>query len=119
MPPDVVQGYVCAMYGAWKLMTAPDNDEVFRKAAAFADANPDLAVKAAKAWPIWAPSDEVSQQGLREPGGVANGAVAQAYHRTGQWLQRQGRLDTPPTMDVIVAYIDTSYAQKALGDGCR
>ena len=29
--PDVVQGYVCAMYGAYKMMTGPDREAVLRK----------------------------------------------------------------------------------------
>ena len=34
------------------------------------------------------------------------------------WLKTAGKLDAPPTMDEIVAHIDTQYAEKALGGGC-
>jgi ABC-type nitrate/sulfonate/bicarbonate transport system substrate-binding protein len=117
--PDVVQGYVCAQYGAYKLMTGPDKDAVFRKAGAFVGADPEQAVKIGGSWPIWKPEDELTERGLGAPGKIAEGQVAQAYYRTGQWLKEAGRLDNPPSMDVIVAHIDTSFAQKALSGGCK
>jgi ABC-type nitrate/sulfonate/bicarbonate transport system substrate-binding protein len=117
--PDVVQGYVCAQYGAYKLMTGPQKDEVFRKAAAFVGADPDQAVKVGTAWPIWKPEDELTERGLGAPGHVAESEVAKAYLNIGAWLKAQGRLENPPSMEVIVAHIDTQYAQKALAGGCH
>jgi taurine transport system substrate-binding protein len=116
--PDVVQGYVCALYGAYKLMTGPDREAVLRKASEFVGADPATGVKVGESWPIWKPEDELTQQGLGAPGHVAEGAVALAYERTGQWLKAGGRLDNPPTMNQIVAHIDLTYAQKALSGGC-
>jgi NitT/TauT family transport system substrate-binding protein len=117
--PEIVQGYVCALNGAWKLMTGPDQDGVFRKASAFVGADPEAGAKIGRNWPIWKPEDELTQQGLGVPGHVDQGAVAQAYLRTGEWLHQQGRLDTPPSIATIVAHIDQSYAQKALNGGCK
>ncbi len=117
--PAVVQGYVCALKAAWSLMNGPSKDEVFRKASGFVGADPATGTKVGKSWPVWDPKDELTQQGLGEPGHIADGAVAQAYFRTGQWLKEQGRLDNPPSMDMIVAHIDISYAQKALSGGCK
>lgn len=117
--PEIVQGYVCALLGAWKLMTGPDRDAVFRKASAFVGADPDAGTEVGKAWPVWKPDDELTQQGLGTPDHVDEGAVAQAYFRTGEWLHQQGRLDAPPSMATIVAHIDQSYAQKALSGGCK
>ncbi|HZS83745.1 MAG TPA: ABC transporter substrate-binding protein [Stellaceae bacterium] len=117
--PAVVQGYVCALKAAWDLMTGPSKDEVFRKASAAVGADPAVGTKVGESWPIWNPKDELTQQGLGEPGHLADGAVAQAYFRTGQWLKEQGRLDAPPSMDTIVAHIDIRYAQKALSGGCK
>lgn len=117
--PDVVQGYVCAQYGAYKLMTGADKDAVFRKAAAFVGADPEKAVSVGTNWPIWKPENELTQRGLGEPGKIAEGQVAQAYYRTGQWLKAAGRLDNPPSMDTIVAHIGTQFAEKALSGGCK
>jgi taurine transport system substrate-binding protein len=116
--PDVVQAYVCAQYAAYKLMTGPDKENVFRKAAKFAGAEPEQAVKVGTSWPIWKPEDELTERGLGAPGKVAAGEVAKAYFRTGDWLKKAGRLDNPPTMETIVGHIDQSFAQKALGGGC-
>jgi NitT/TauT family transport system substrate-binding protein len=117
--PEVVQGYVCAMNAAYKLMTGPGREDVFRKAGAFAGADPEQAVKVGTAWPIWKPEDELTERGLGVPGHIADGEVAKAYFNTGAWLKAAGRLDNPPTMETIVAHIDTQYAQKALAGGCH
>lgn len=117
--PAVVQGYICALLGATRLMSGPDKEAVFRKASEFAGADPALGVKVGTGWPIWKPEDELTQAGLGEPGHVAEGAVAQAYLRTGQWLKEAGRLDTPPSLEAIVAHIDPGYAQKAIGGACK
>jgi ABC-type nitrate/sulfonate/bicarbonate transport system substrate-binding protein len=116
--PEIVQGYVCAQYEAYKLMTGPQREDVFRKAGAFAGADPEQAVKIGAAWPIWKPEDELTERGLGAPGHVADGEVAKAYFRTGAWLKATGRLDNPPTVETIVAHIDTQYAQRALSGGC-
>ncbi|MBS0519406.1 MAG: ABC transporter substrate-binding protein [Proteobacteria bacterium] len=117
--PDVVQAYVCAQYAAYKLMTGPNKEEVFRKAAAFVGADPDQAVKVGTSWPIWKPEDELTARGLGAPGKIADGEVANAYFRTGAWLKKSGRLESPPSMETIVAHIDQTYAQKALSGGCN
>lgn len=117
--PDIVQGYVCAQYEAYKLMTGPQREEVFRKARAFVGADPEQAVKIGAAWPIWKPEDELTERGLGASDHIADGEVAKAYLRTGAWLKTAGRLDNPPTMEAIVAHIDPRYAQKALSGGCR
>lgn len=117
--PDVVQGYVCAQYKAYGMMTGATKDEVFRKAGAFVGQQPEQAIKVGSHWPIWKPQNELTQKGLGAPGKVAESQVAQAYYKTGQWLKESGRLDTPPTMEQIVAHIDTSFAQKALSGGCK
>ncbi len=116
--PAVVQGYVCAMKAAYEMMRGPNQEEVLRKASGFVGADPERGVKVGAAWPIWDPKDELTQQGLGEPGKIGESAVAQAYFRTGQWLKEQGRLDAPPSLETIVAHIDISYAQKALSGGC-
>jgi NitT/TauT family transport system substrate-binding protein len=117
--PDVVQAYVCAQYEAYKLMTGPNRQDVFRKAAAFAGADPDRAVKIGTTWPIWKPEEELTERGLGAPGKIADGEVAKAYFRTGAWLKKAGRLDNPPSMETIVAHIDTRFAEKALSGGCK
>jgi NitT/TauT family transport system substrate-binding protein len=117
--PDVVQGYVCAQLEAYKRMTGADKEAVFRKAAAFVGADPEQAIKVGGNWPIWKPEKELTQSGLGEPGKIADGQVAQAYFRTGQWLKKAGRLDNPPSMDTIVQHIDTQFAEKALSGGCK
>ena len=117
--PDIVQGYVCAQYNAYKLMTGSNKDAVFRTAGAFVGEDPDQAVKVGSGWPIWKPENELTQRGLGEPGKIAEGQVAQAYYKTGQWLKEAGRLDNPPSMDAIVSHIDTQFAQKALSGGCK
>jgi ABC-type nitrate/sulfonate/bicarbonate transport system substrate-binding protein len=117
--PAIVQGYVCALYGAYKLMTGPDREAVLRKASEFVGADPAVGIKVGEGWPIWKPENELTQQGLGAPGHVAEAAVALAYEHTGQWLKEAGRLDNPPSMDQIVAHIDLSYAQKALSGGCH
>ena len=117
--PDVVQGYVCAQYGAYKLMTGPQREEVFRKAAAFVGADPDQAVKVGTSWPIWKPEDELTERGLGTTGHIAESEVAKAYLNTGAWLKTQGRLENPPSMETIVAHIDTRFAEKALAGGCH
>jgi ABC-type nitrate/sulfonate/bicarbonate transport system substrate-binding protein len=117
--PEVVQGYVCAMYKAYGMMTGPDKDAVLRKAAGFVGADPDKAVKVGTTWPIWKPEDELTARGLGAPGAVAEGQVAQAYLRTGEWLKKAGKLDNPPTLQTIVDHIDLRFAQKALSGGCK
>ncbi len=117
--PNVVQGYVCALYEAAKLMTGPRRDEVFRKAGEFVGAEPEQAVKIGTAWPIWKPEDELTERGLGAPGHAADGEVAKAYFNTGAWLKAQGRLESPPSLEQIVAHIDTQYAEKALAGGCH
>jgi NitT/TauT family transport system substrate-binding protein len=116
--PAVVQGYVCALYEAYKLMSGPQREDIFRKAGPFVGADPEQAVKIGTAWPLWKPEDELTEKGLGAPGHIADGEVAKAYFNTGAWLKTRGRLDTPPTMDQIVAHIDTQYAEKALSGGC-
>jgi NitT/TauT family transport system substrate-binding protein len=115
----VVQGYVCAQLGAYKLMTGADKEAVFKKAGAFVGADEEKAVKVGSSWPIWKPENELTQRGLGEPGKIADGQVAQAYYKTGQWLKSAGRLDNPPSMETIVAHIDTQFAEKALSGGCK
>lgn len=117
--PDVVQGYVCAQYKAYEMMRGPNRDAVLRKAGAFVGADPEQAVKIGSHWPIWKPENELTQRGLGEPGKIADGQVAKAYYRTGQWLKKAGKLDNPPSMDTIVAHIDETFAQKALSGGCK
>lgn len=117
--PDVVQGYVCAQYKAYNMMRGANKDAVLRKAGAFVGENPDQAVKVGSNWPIWKPENELTQRGLGAPGKIAEGQVAQAFYKTGLWLKKSGRLDNPPTMDAIVAHIDTQYAEKALSGGCK
>ncbi|MEO8924922.1 MAG: hypothetical protein ABI330_19205, partial [Caldimonas sp.] len=117
--PEIVQGYVCAMYKAYGMMTGPGKDGVMRKAAGFVGADPDKAVKVGVSWPIWKPEDELTERGLGSPGRVAEGQVAQAYLRTGEWLKKTGRLDNPPSMKTIVDHIDLQFAQKALSGGCK
>jgi ABC-type nitrate/sulfonate/bicarbonate transport system substrate-binding protein len=117
--PDVVQGYVCAQYEAYNRMTGSDKDAVFRKAGAFVGEDPDQAVKVGSEWPIWKPENELTQRGLGAPGKIAEGQVAQAFYKTGEWLKKSGRLDNPPSMDAIVAHIDTQFAEKALSGGCH
>jgi ABC-type nitrate/sulfonate/bicarbonate transport system substrate-binding protein len=117
--PEVVQGYVCAMYKAYGMMTGPDKDAVLRKAAGFVGADPDKAVKVGTTWPIWKPEDELTARGLGAPGAVAEGQVAQAYLRTGEWLKKAGKLDNPPSLQTIVDHIDLRFAQKALSGGCK
>ncbi|MDQ2949754.1 MAG: ABC transporter substrate-binding protein [Acidobacteriota bacterium] len=117
--PDVVQGYVCAMYKAYEMMTGPNKDAVIRKAAEFVGADPDKAVNVVTAWPIWKPENELTERGLGAPGKIAEGQVAQAYLRTGEWLKKTGRLDNPPSMETIVSHIDIQFAQKALSGGCK
>ena len=116
--PAVVQGYVCALYKAYGLMTGPDKEAVFRKAGDFVGAPPDLAIKVGESWPIWKPEDELTERGLGAPGHIADGELAKAYFNTGAWLKANGKLDAAPTMDAIVAHIDTQYAEKALSGGC-
>jgi NitT/TauT family transport system substrate-binding protein len=117
--PDAVQGYVCAQLAAYKLMTGADKDAVLGKAGAFVGADPEKAIKVGSSWPIWKPENELTQRGLGEPGKVAEGQVAQAYFKTGQWLKASGRLDNPPSMETIVSHIDTQFAEKALSGGCK
>lgn len=117
--PEVVQGYVCAMYKAYGLMTGPDKNAVLRKAATFVGADPDQAVKVGSTWPIWKPEDELTERGLGAPGKVAEGQVAQAYLRTGEWLKKAGKLNDPPSMKTIVDHIDLQFAQKAMSGGCK
>lgn len=117
--PEIVQGYVCAMYKAYGMMTGPGKDGVMHKAAGFVGADPDKAVKVGVSWPIWKPEDELTERGLGSPGRVAEGQVAQAYLRTGEWLKKTGRLDNPPSMKTIVDHIDLQFAQKALSGGCK
>jgi NitT/TauT family transport system substrate-binding protein len=116
--PAIVQGYVCALYKAYGLMTGPNKDDVFRKAGDFVGAPPDVAIKVGEAWPIWKPEDELTERGLGAPGHIADGELAKAYFNTGAWLKSNGKLDVAPTMDEIVAHIDTQYAEKAIGGGC-
>ena len=117
--PEVVQGYVCAMYKAYGMMTGPNKDAVLRKAAGFVGADPDKAVKVGTTWPIWKPEDELTARGLGAPGAVAEGQVAQAYLHTGEWLKKAGKLDNPPSLKTIVDHIDLQFAQKALEGGCK
>lgn len=117
--PEVVQGYVCALYKAYGMMTGPDKDAVFRKAAGFVGADPAQAVKIGTTWPIWKPEDELTERGLGAPGKIADGQVAKAYLRTGEWLKEAGKLDNPPSMATIVNHIDLQFAQKALSGDCK
>lgn len=117
--PDVIQGYVCALYGAWKLMRGPSKVAVLRKASGFVGADPATGVKVGEQWPLWNPKDELTERGLGAPGHIADGQVAQAYFHTGQWLKQQGKIDNPPSMKAIVSRIDIHYAQKALNGGCN
>jgi NitT/TauT family transport system substrate-binding protein len=117
--PEVVQAYVCAQYKAYELMTGSNKEEVFRKAASFSGADPDQAVKIGTSWPIWKPQEELTERGLGAPGKIAEGEVAKAYFHTGAWLQKAGRLESPPSMDTIVAHIDQRFAAKALSGGCK
>lgn len=116
--PAVIQGYVCALYGAWKLMKGPSKEDVLRKASGFVGADPATGIKVGEQWPIWDPKDELTERGLGAPGHIADSQVAQAYYHTGQWLKQQGKIDNPPSMQAIVSRIDISYAQKALSGGC-
>ena len=100
-------------------MTGAGKEDVFRKAGDFVGAPADLAVRVGASWPIWKPEDELTERGLGKPGDIANGELAKAYFNTGAWLKTVGEFDTAPTMDEIVAHIDTLCAEKALEQGSK
>jgi ABC-type nitrate/sulfonate/bicarbonate transport system substrate-binding protein len=116
--PDVVQGYVCAEVGAYKLLVGPEREDTITKAIGFLELEPTAGRKFAEDYPLFTPEEELTPKALGAAGDPSSGAVAKSLFLTGAFLKGRGSIENPPSMADITAHIDTNFAVGAAGNGC-
>lgn len=117
--PNVVQAYVCADAKAYSLMTGTSKKTVLAKAASFLGLPAAPGLSAGLSYPLFSPTQELTNAALGTPGSVQSGAVAKALYLTGSFLKAQGLLKTPPTMNQIVQHINLKFAQGVQNGACK
>ncbi|MFI0450254.1 ABC transporter substrate-binding protein [Actinomadura sp. 6N118] len=116
--PDVVQNLVCQISKAQTLVKGPDVEKYVTPATKFLGVKPQDAIAATKTYPYVPPAEEGAW--LKGPDGTAaSGKLAQNFKLTAEFLVRQGRAKSVPSIDQIASHIDPTFWDKAQSGGCK
>lgn len=116
--PEVVQGYVCALYEATKIERGPNAAAAFRASASLTGADPEAAARSGAALPTVDPEripTFLSPASSEDPeaGTVAKGVTAAA-----QALEDAGQIHMHLSEEQVQDHMDPQWAQNALDGKC-
>jgi NitT/TauT family transport system substrate-binding protein len=113
----VVQQLVCQVMKAQTLMTGSNKAAYLGPSAKLLGVPAADAIAGTEQWPYIPAAQELTWfEGAM--GGVANGKLAKALALTGQFLKKQGSVQSVPTQAQLATHINPAYAKKARSGGC-
>ena len=114
--PGLVQKYVCAEVQATRDLTGSQSAKYLTQAAGVQGVPASQIEPATKAYPFIPLSQQTYWLG--STAGDTSSPIVKAYRQTGQFLVKQGRLNSAPTAAQIATHIDPTFVKKALAGGC-